>query len=290
MKIFITGGTGFIGKNLTNQLSQRGHEVVLNYNKEKPEYKHYKIRKENIESDINFFKKEKFDGIIHLATSYFRHHEPINLENIIETNIKFGAHILECACSSNIKWFINTGTFWQHFDDKEYNPVNLYAATKRAFEDLAKYYYNNYNLNFVNLKINDTYGPNDTRRKIFNIWDKISKNNEILEMSLGEQLIDILYIDDVVNGFIELAELLNKESNSITTGDSYALYAKKRHTLKELASLFENILKTKLNIKWGGKPYHSKEVMIPWQKDPILPNWEPIISLEDGLIKTFKNS
>ena len=53
-------------------------------------------------------------------------------------------------------------------------------------------------------------------------------------MSLGEQLIDILYIDDVVNGFIELAELLNKESNSITTGDSYALYAKKKTHSKRI--------------------------------------------------------
>ena len=290
MKIFITGGTGFIGKKLVSQLLNNGHEVILNYNNEKPNYNYYKLNIQNTESDIRYFKQEKFDGIIHLATSYLRHHDPNDLNNIIDTNIKFGAHILECACYSDVKWFINTGTFWQHYDNKEYSPVNLYAATKRAFEDLAKFYYNNYSINFVNLKINDTYGPNDTRRKIFNIWDNISKNGEILEMSLGEQLIDILYIDDVVNGFIELAELLNRKSSLIVSGDSYALYAKKRYSLKELATLFENILETKLNIIWGGKPYNAKEVMNPWKKDPILPNWEPIITIKQGLIKTFKNS
>ena len=54
----------------------------------------------------------------------------------------------------NLKWFINTGTFWQNYQSEKYNPVNLYAATKEAFQNIAKYYTETSSLIFTTIKLN----------------------------------------------------------------------------------------------------------------------------------------
>ena len=45
---------------------------------------------------------------------------------------------------------------------------------KEGFENIAKYYIETSNLIFTTIKLNDTFGANDTRNKVFNIWNKIS--------------------------------------------------------------------------------------------------------------------
>src|SRR4029077_8923064 len=136
---------------------------------------------------------------------------------------------------------------------KAYSPVNLYAATKQAFEDIARYYTETSPITIVTLKLSDTFGANDTRPKLFTLWLKIGKSKEALEMSPGEQLLDISYIGNVVDGYVQLVKLLSKKSGRSLNGQIFALKANKRLSLKSLATVFEQITKTKLNIRWGQK-------------------------------------
>ncbi|MEZ7821098.1 MAG: NAD(P)-dependent oxidoreductase, partial [Patescibacteria group bacterium] len=138
-------------------------------------------------------------------------------------------------------------------------------------------------LRFVTLKICDTYGKDDTRPKIMALFKRISETEETLAMSPGDQLLDILYINDVISGFIQLILLL--DSNELSN-DEYILRAEKRYSLKELASIFSHINNKDLNIVWGGRPYREREVMIPWAKGILVPGWKPAIDIETG-IKQF---
>ena len=289
MKIFITGATGFIGKHLVEQLVLDGCDVTINVRNDSTAF-NKKINKyclgiNGIEEDIEFFKKESFDGIIHLASLYLTIHKPAEALKLIDSNLQFSTYVLECAVQAKIYWFINTGTFWQHYQNSDYSPINLYAATKQAFESIAKYYIETRQINFCTLKLSDTYGPNDTRTKVFNIWQRIVKSGETLDMSPGEQLIDISYIDDVVAAFILLAKHLQKDHSLTNNGVVYAVKANKRFTLKQLACIFENITQNKLNINWGGRDYKDREVMVPWEGGDVVPGWEPKISIETGIRK-----
>jgi nucleoside-diphosphate-sugar epimerase len=165
--------------------------------------------------------------------------------------------------------------------------VNLYAATKQAFEDIAKYYIETSKIKFVTLKLNDTFGPNDTRPKIFNLWDKIAKTGETLDMSPGDQIIDISYIDDIVAAYERLIEIFENGEIDIN-GKSFALYSDNRLTLKELACLYEKITNRELNINWGGRPYREREVMIPWENGEKIPGYRQNITVEEG-IRRFVN-
>ena len=57
--------------------------------------------------------------------------------------------------------------------------------------------------------LSDTFGPDGIRPKIFNLWKRISETGESIDMSLGEQLIDVTYIEDVIAAFVRLLELVS---------------------------------------------------------------------------------
>lgn len=283
MNILVTGATGFVGKHLIGQL-QKGNNVHLLVRPESNYaalgIKQIFIFKDNIEELASYLETEHIDGVIHLASLYVAEHRSEQIKDLILSNIYLGTAILEACAKADVKWFLNTGTIWQNFNvpDKsdEYNPVNLYAATKQAFITMAKYYTETSNLRFCTLKLCDTYGPNDTRRKILSLFDELAKTGQTLDMSPGEQKLDLLHIEDVVNGFIVLANMLN--DISIHLDDEYVLTSGRSLTLIEIAKLYEKTHNVKLSINWGGRPYRKREVMRPYQGKK-LPNWNVTIPL-----------
>lgn len=292
MNIFITGATGFIGKHLVSKLVSEGHLVTINiYGNEQSPFDKivhtYQLDEANPHKDSEYLKLEKFDGIIHLASLYLTDHKPEDAIRLINSNVRFSTYILECASQSKIKWFLNTGTFWQHYQNAVYSPVNLYAATKQAFETIAQYYIETNQIRFCTLKLSDTFGPNDTRPKIFNLWERIAKSGETLEMSPGDQIIDISFIDDIVNAFILLATQLTSNNIEIDNGSCFAVKAEQRYTLKKLANIFEKVTGNKLNISWGGRSYREREVLEPWKDGIIIPNYKPEISIENAINRIF---
>ena len=296
MNILVTGATGFIGFNLVKKLRHEGNTVFCTLlENEKNIFgedivQSIIISKEDIFSIIEFLMRSKIDGIIHLASFVQSgQHYATDVEKLISSNISFGSILIEAASLAKINWFINTGTYWQNFDNMLYSPVNLYAATKQAFINIAEYYICTNKINFVTLKLFETYGPNDNRQKIFNIWKKNANSEETLDMTKGDQVIDVSYIDDITAAYLIIARKLQSKNTELSNGGIYAVKAEKRYTLKELAVIFEKVTGQKLKIKWGGRSYNERNIITPYDKDEIVPGWKPIITIEDGIQKIFNN-
>lgn len=292
MKILLTGATGFIGQNLITLLLNKGYSIHCivreNSDTSKIDSKANIFRyDENIDSLIKYFEKELFDGLIHLASLFLAMHNKDDIGKLITSNIQFGTELLEASKQTKVKWFINTGTFWQHYENERYNPVNLYSATKEAFENIAKYYMETSDLIFATIKLNDTFGPKDTRNKVFNLWAKIAKTNELLEMSEGEQIIDINYIEDVVSAYNVLINHLNSKNCNEFNNKEYVLTNNEKCSLKDLSKIFEEVTNSKLNIKWGGRTYREREVMIPYSNGITVPNWTQKYTLKEAIKKTI---
>lgn len=287
MRILVTGATGFIGTNLTRELRKKNDLFILGQFEGDPEKLGLPgiVMTDDIQRLADYIKSNEIEGIIHLASLYLTVHTPDQVKDLVSSNVYFGTAVLEAASlAGTVKWFLNTGSIWQNYNtkDTEYNPVNLYAATKQAFIDMAKYYSDVFGIKFCTLKLCDTYGPNDTRRKIFKLFKDYSESGEVLKMSPGEQLIDLIYITDIIAGFTQLAGLLASDTE---LGDEYVLTSGKQIPLKELANLFCEVSGRKLNIEWGGRPYRDREVMVPWKGTPV-PGWKARVMVEEG-IKLF---
>ncbi len=276
MRILITGATGFVGKHLYSRLKKEHELFVLTRDTSdstviSPE--HEVVFTGDIDFIAEYMLKNKIEGVIHLATKYVSEHKCHDIKDMILSNIYLGTAILEASSKAGVKWFINVGTIWQNYNvpdySDEYCPVNLYAATKQAFMTIAKYYTETFGIRFCTLKLCDTFGPNDTRRKIIDLFGEISRNGTKLDMSPGEQLIDIVHIDTVCSEFEKLIGLMSTPDEELR--DEYVVTSGMHKSLRQLASEYETENNVKLNINWGGKPYRQREVMRPYIGN-IIPN------------------
>jgi nucleoside-diphosphate-sugar epimerase len=212
----VTGATGFIGSHLARRLVKDGwavHAVVRSSSKRDLIHDiehaiHFHIYDGTIDSMQGILAESRPDTIFHLASLFLSQHQPRDITALIQSNITFGTHLVEAAVVNGCFQFINTGTSWQHYENEDYNPVNLYAATKQAFEDILKYYVEAHGVKVITLKLFDTYGPDDPRPKLMNLLKRAAETGETLEMSPGEQLIDLVHVDDVVEAFCTAQELI----------------------------------------------------------------------------------
>ena len=287
MRILVTGATGFIGTNLTRELRKNNDLFILGQFEGDPEKLGLPgiIMTDDIRHLADYIKSNEIEGIIHLASLYLTVHSPEQIKDLVLSNVYFGTTVLEAASlAGTVKWFLNTGSIWQNYNvrGKAYNPVNLYAATKEAFIDMAKYYSDVFGIRFCTLKLCDTYGPNDTRKKLFKLFKDHSESGEVLKMSPGEQKIDLIYITDIVAGYSRLIELL---ASNVALDSEYVLTSGIQIPLKELAQIFCDVSGRRLDIEWGGRPYRDREVMIPWKGVPV-PGWEAKVDVYKG-IKLF---
>lgn len=288
-KIAITGANGFIGSNLVNKLVKNDYEVAIicreksnleSLNNVIDKVKIYRVD-DDIDKIINSFREFNPECIIHLAAVFKTEHNSQDIYKFIDSNIKYPSIILEAMSKAGIRKFINTGTAWQHYNNDEYNPVCLYAATKESFEKIIEYYVKALNFKCITLKLFDSYGENDNRGKLISSLINTAISNGEINMSNGEPKMDLTHVDDISRGFIKAFEYLD----CIDYGEhkKYALCTGKTLSLKEIVKIFEEQTGYKLKVNWGVRKYRDREIMEPWNKYEILPNWQSRISFEDWI-------
>lgn len=287
----ITGGSGFIGSRLARRLAHVGCDVHLLLRT------HSSLRllgeaasamsvhrcAEDPVAMLALLAEVRPDVVFHLASQFTASHRPEQVGALVDANVRFPAQLLEAMARAGISCLVNAGTVWQHFEQADYDPVCLYAATKQSFADLLRYYIEAEGIHAVTLELTDTYGPGDPRPKLLSVLRRIAVSGERLAMSSGEQFIDLVHVEDVVSGFIDAAIRLLATSSGAAS-ETFAIRSREPLQLRDLAALCERIWQHRLDIQWGGRPYRTREVMEPWRGGVTLPGWTPRIGLADGLL------
>lgn len=294
-KALITGANGFVGSRLCFRLVKEGWQVdiVIRQSSSLKSLEPLKnklnifLHDGSTNSMMEIVEKSAPEVVFHLASCYIAEHKAGDLPALINSNIYFGTQLLEAMSFHQIPSLINTGTAWQHFNNLRYSPVNLYAATKQAFESMLQYYVEVRGLKAITLKLSDTYGPDDPRKKLIPYLIKISRTNESLPMSPGNQIVDYVYIDDVIQALIVSAKMVLNFNESVML--SYMANSDERMTLKKFIRLVEKTIGKSLNITWEKRNYREREMMTFPDIEKRLPSWEPKTKLKDGIKKTFYN-
>lgn len=289
----VTGATGFVGSHLARRLVREGWQVHIlsragSFLPDTGEFAQVTnhIHDGSTESMVRCVEQAKPAVVFHLASLFLSQHASKDIDALIQSNVLFGNQLLEAMRVNEVNCLINTGTSWQHFNNENYNPVCLYAATKQAFEALLEYYTQACGIKSITLKLFDTYGPNDPRPKLFHLLNKAAKSGESLDMSAGEQLIDLVHIDDVVEAYLIAAQRLLE--GKVTQHETYAVSSGHPLPLKELVQLYAEVTKQTVKVNWGARPYRYREVMVPWNRGDVLFGWQPKLPLPARLASLIK--
>jgi len=300
----VTGGTGFIGRALLERLLSAGWSVHCLHEPGTEDavadLVHRGLHPHPVLDDPSAWQADvaalRPDVVFHLASLFLAEHRAEDVEPLVRSNILFGCLLLDAATGVGCRRLVNIGTSWQHFEGPGYDPVCLYAATKQAFEDLAEYYVQARGLNVVTLKLFDTYGPGDTRRKLVPALIRSCRDGGHLGLSGGEQEVDLVYVDDVVRAIMTAAGMLVERSlrgdGSAGRGASecYAVETGEPVSLRGLVGLIETLTNARLDVTWGERPYRDREVMHPWSGGRRVPGWKPDVSLRDGLTRVLQDA
>ncbi len=288
----VTGATGFVGSHLAARLVQDGWQVhvVVRASSHLPpmaEFSHVvsHVYDGSMDSMIRCVGQAKPDVVFHLASLFLSQHATKDVDALIQSNVLFGSQLLEAMKVNGVRCLVNTGTSWQHYNNEDYNPVCLYAATKQAFEAIMEYYVQAGNLDAVTLKLFDTYGPGDSRQKLFYLLNRAATNAEPLDMSGGEQLIDLVHIDDVLDAYLIAAHRVM--NGQVPRHECYAVSSGHPLPLREVVRLYAEVTHQPITVNWGARAYRDREVMVPWHKGPALAGWSPKIGIREGLSSVF---
>lgn len=286
MTILLTGASGFIGNHLFNFLKNQDYKIICLIRNNNS-----LLFDENIKliSEKNLFnldqENSKIDIIIHLATHFTSNHSHFDIDGLIDANVKLGVKLLEVAKKHNAK-FINTSSFAQSISkDKPYSQ-NLYALTKKTFQDILKYYCIEQKINAIDLELFDSYGPGDKRKKFYKLALNDLLKNDTFKMSGGEQEICLIHVRDIINAINICISMISKLNgyNPYTLLNNHDKYI-----LKELAFKLKKICNSSSDIETGFYEYRNNEIFKLYSDYNLLPGWNSKISLLDG-INELKNN
>jgi nucleoside-diphosphate-sugar epimerase len=279
----VTGSTGFVGSHLVHRLASDGWQVG-------------RLLRNDIESAalVAGVRDHWWDGstaaavaavaaaapdvVFHLASLFVAEHGAADVVPLVESNVLAGAQVAEAMLRAGCRLMVNTGTSWQRDRAGAYDPVCLYAATKQAFEDVLTYYVNAEGFAAITLRLYDTYGPDDSRPKLVTALRRAVQSGASLSLSPGEQLLDLVHVDDVTAAFAAAGQRLLDHGAG---HERFDVSSGRPRTLRAVVEAFAAAAGRPLPVRWGERPYRRREVMTPPAGRP-LPGWRAEISLEEG--------
>ena len=282
-KILLTGSSGFIGLNIINSFSEKYKFYVIVRKKPKKEFlkkKNIKVIKFKNYDSLNIkLKKLKVDTVIHCATHYVKNHEFSDIKKFCFSNLLFGNIILENLKNLGAKKFINFSTVWEDGNAKKDNIENLYAAYKKSFSIVLKYYKKKFKkIKFYELMVSDTFGAHDYRKKIIHTLRTNYHKKKSTTISSKNLYINLLNVIDIVNAIKIILKGNIRPKKYLLINNAYT-------KIFYLFKTFNNQNQKKLKIKWLSNRL-IKDKIYPYDK---LKGWKPRNSYVRDIINYIRN-
>lgn len=307
-RILITGYEGFLGSHLTKKLLSLGADIVgvdIKVRRketilEEEDYKKLKIIKGSVTNYSlmkNILERYKIEIIFHLAAEALVGKCLKNPVKTFTTNIKGTWQILEAA--RGLKRFISIivassdkayGT-QKKLPYKENMPLlgnHPYDVSKSCADLIAYTYFHTYSLPVVITRCGNIYGPGDFNfsRIVPDAIRCALYGKELLIRSDGRFVRDYVFVDDIVTGYILLAQQLKKKN---LAGEAFNFSNEKPISVIKLIEEIYKIVDKRPKYKiLNEAKYEIKYQYLSSQKARKILKWRPKYSLEEGLKDTIK--
>lgn len=308
-KIIVTGGAGFIGSHIVDAFVARSHRVVVIDNlfsgkKENinPKAKFYKmdIRDKKI-ADI--FKKEKPEAIFHYAAQIDARASARDPMFDAEVNVLGSINILQNAANAGVKKiiFASSGgslsseeTVLPTPENKTALPVSPYGAAKFSVEMYLHYFWRNYGMKYIALRLANVYGPRQSPHGeagvIAIFTNRMLHGEQPIIFGSGKQTRDYVYVGDVVRA--NLLALKSKKIGSFNVGTG------QETSVLKIFKILRKLTDSRVPEIFGAPIGQGKVAgeVAGEQMRSVLDNskirrelgWKPSINLDKGLEMTVK--
>lgn len=220
MRVLITGGTGFIGSNLAFRYLRDGHHVRVlglkntSWEAQKIEALEAKgvevIQGSVLKKDELVPALDGVDLVYHLAAA--QHETNVPDQYFYDINVEGTRNMLDTSIDAGVRRFIHGSTIGVYGSAANGEitpqtppaPDNIYGITKLEGEKLALSYSDRFPVTAI--RISETYGPGDSR--LLKLFKGIGKGR-FFRIGDGKNLHHLIYVDDLVEGFIRTANAEN---------------------------------------------------------------------------------
>lgn len=305
MRIVVTGGAGFVGSHLVDKLIKRGDDVIVIDNfftgrKENVKHHFGNPRFELIRHDVVEPILLEVDQIYHLACPASPVHYKYNPVKTIKTNVMGTLNMLGLAKRIGAKFLLTSTsevygdplehpqkeTYWGHV-----NPIGVrscYDEGKRTAETLTMDYHRGANVEVRIARIFNTYGPRmclDDGRVVSNFVAQAIRKQPMTVYGDGKQTRSFQFVSDLVDGLVALME--GEHIGPFNLGNPGEF------TMLELAGVVKEVIDPSATIEFKDNTAddpHKRKPDISKAKELL--NWEPKISLQEGLplmVNDFRN-
>jgi nucleoside-diphosphate-sugar epimerase len=161
-------------------------------------------------------------------------------------------------------------------------PVSLYGAAKACSHVYGAAFAKLRNIPFCTLRLFGVFGPGEASYRLIPYVISHLRRDTPVDLTGGEQLRDLLYVDDVVE-----ALLLAAKSDALPSGSSYNICSGQGVSIRRVAEeVAEAMNKPKNLLRFGARPYRADEPM--WlvgdnQRFRSVTGWLPRVTLRDGI-------
>ena len=295
MRVFITGGTGFIGKYIVNQLEKEGFNILLLTRTSKENiFSIIKSKKVDIVSgdlsDINKWKNKlkqfKPEATIHLAWEGIPDY---GVKTSIK-NLKYGLSLFEELADSGRKKIICTGSCWEYgqnqgkiSEDLPAKSLNAFTAAKNALHCLGREIAKENNMQFIWTRLFYVYGPGQRENSLIPYIIKCVREGKKPKIKTPSARNDFIYVEDVAKAIVAILENCNQSTvYNIGSGYSTSIQDIFKIVYSELNLRYEpkdKVLNTENSYSdnfWADISKIKKEV-----------EWKPKINIAEGVCKTI---
>lgn len=299
--VLVTGGTGFVGANLVEQLVKDGHRVHLFV---RPEYRDWRIRHllphielhivdmldmEHLGAEVGDVRPE---WVFHLAT-YGAYSWQENLYQAVQTNFLSTINLVEACRKTGFEVFLNTGSSSEygakdHAPSEEDfpEPNSYYAVTKASATLFCRHTAQRFDLPLYTLRLYSVFGPYEEPNRLIPNLIVHGLQGKLPPLVHPDTARDFIFAEDVAHAYLFTAN----SHDHLPPGEVYNVGTGRQTTLRNVVEAACNIFHIDAEPTWGNMQSRNWDThtWVANNQKLKVAGWSPEFDFEAGLHQTIE--